>query len=90
MKAEGQQFDLKSIRYVLDKHRDAAALAADCVGFANASGGVILIGIEDGDPKPPADQVIVPECDVGCAEAELILNMADGTGQGIRTEPEFA
>ncbi len=58
MKAEGQQLDLKSIRYVLDKHKDAAALAADCVGLANASGGMILIGIEDGATEPPADQVI--------------------------------
>jgi len=52
---EGQLLDKKSIRYVLSKHKDAKALAADCVGFANASGGVIALGIEDDAGLPPED-----------------------------------
>lgn len=55
---EGQLLDKKSIRYVLSKHKDAKALAADCVGFANASGGVIALGIEDDATVPPTDQKV--------------------------------
>lgn len=35
-------------------------MAKDCVCFANGSGGQILIGIEDGEDEPPADQRIPP------------------------------
>jgi ATP-dependent DNA helicase RecG len=58
MTTEGQKLDNKSIRYVLKKHNDISALASDCVGFANASGGLILLGIEDGKTEPPADQSV--------------------------------
>jgi ATP-dependent DNA helicase RecG len=58
---EGQLLDKKSIRYVLSKHKDAKALAADCVGFANASGGVIALGIEDDAAMPPTDQKVPDE-----------------------------
>ena len=58
MTVENQQLDHKSIRYVLDKRKDVSALAADCVGFANASGGSILLGIEDGHHQPPPDQKV--------------------------------
>lgn len=60
MTEEGSRLDNKSIRYALGKHKDAAHLACDCVGFANAVGGVILLGIEDGHEEPPPDQS-VPE-----------------------------
>ena len=56
MSAEGLEFDRKSIRYVLDKHHDAGSLACDCVAFANAVGGNILLGIEDDQTEPPATQ----------------------------------
>jgi len=56
MSAEGQILDQKSLRYALDKNEDAAALACDCVAFANARGGTILLGIEDGQDQPPAGQ----------------------------------
>ena len=52
---ENQLLDKKSIRYVLNKHKDARSLAADCVGFANAFGGVIALGVEDDAMLPPAD-----------------------------------
>ncbi|MBX9681399.1 MAG: putative DNA binding domain-containing protein [Gemmataceae bacterium] len=58
MRREGQEFDQKSIRYALDKHEDLDGLACDCVGFANAAGGSIWIGVEDGKAEPPADQRI--------------------------------
>jgi len=58
MTVEGQELDVKSIRYAIDKHKDLDGLACDCVGFANASGGAILLGIEDGQSVPPASQTI--------------------------------
>lgn len=56
MSTEGQTFDRKSLRYALGKHEDASGLACECVGFANAAGGTILLGIEDGHEEPPASQ----------------------------------
>ncbi len=61
MTNEGQQKEKKSIRYALAKHKDLDGLACDCVGFANATGGLIRLGIEDGDNEPPADQRIDPQ-----------------------------
>src|SRR5260370_16718213 len=58
MNAEGQELDLKSIRYALGKQADIDGLACDCVGFANASGGAVLLGIEDRQAEPPTGQRI--------------------------------
>jgi ATP-dependent DNA helicase RecG len=58
MTFEGQELDVKSIRYAIDKHKDLDGLACDCVAFANASGGTIILGIEDGQRLPPASQTI--------------------------------
>lgn len=57
---EGAHFDRKSLRKVTGSGADFAALAADCVCFANGSGGTICIGIEDGEREPPAGQTIDP------------------------------
>lgn len=56
MNGENQHLDKKSLRYALGKHQDADGLACDCIGFANALGGRILLGIEDDAELPPADQ----------------------------------
>lgn len=56
MSEESQTLDQKSIRYVLNKQRDADDLACDCVGFANAMGGRIVLGVEDSATEPPVDQ----------------------------------
>lgn len=61
MTREDQHTDLKSIRAVTGKSADWAAVAQDCVCFANGAGGRLLIGIEDGHQLPPADQSISPE-----------------------------
>lgn len=61
MSTEGQTFDLKSLRYALGKHEQADGLACDCVGFANAAGGIILLGIEDGQDAPPVGQRVPDE-----------------------------
>lgn len=56
MSAENQTLDQKSLRYALGRYEKTDALACDCVGFANAMGGTILLGIEDGQDEPPARQ----------------------------------
>ncbi len=61
MGTEGQTLDQKSLRYALGKHEDANGLACDCVGFANAAGGTILLGIEDGQDEPPANQRVADD-----------------------------
>ncbi len=48
---ENQQYDKKSLSFLKGKHTDWDELAKDCVCFANASGGKILIGIEDDEIK---------------------------------------
>jgi ATP-dependent DNA helicase RecG len=61
MSLEGQISDKKSLRAVTGKTADLPELAKDCVAFANAQGGRLLIGIEDDANLPPADQRIKPE-----------------------------
>ncbi|OQY73115.1 MAG: transcriptional regulator, partial [Ignavibacteriales bacterium UTCHB2] len=53
---ENQVYEKKSVRF-LDKP-DWNELAKDCVCFANAKGGSILIGVEDDVDVPPANQII--------------------------------
>jgi ATP-dependent DNA helicase RecG len=55
---EGQLRDQKSLRAVTGKTADWAELAKDCIAFANATGGQLLLGIEDGENQPPAGQRI--------------------------------
>lgn len=58
MSLEGQLRDQKSLRAITGKTADWKELAKDCVAFANAIGGKLLIGIEDGETAPPAAQRI--------------------------------
>jgi ATP-dependent DNA helicase RecG len=61
MTLEDHHTDRKSLRTVIGKTADWEALAKDCVCFANGAGGRLLIGIEDGQELPPAEQVVPPE-----------------------------
>ena len=61
MRTEGQLYDRKSIRYALGKQADYAGLAADCVGLANAQGGVIHLGVENDADMPPAGQQVAAD-----------------------------
>lgn len=61
MSRETQTFDQKSLRLIQGKRSDYQALANDCVCFANAAGGCLHIGIEDGQDLPPPAQQIAPE-----------------------------
>ena len=58
MSLEGQLRDQKSLRAVTGKTADWGELAKDCIAFANATGGQLLLGIEDGEEQPPAGQRI--------------------------------
>ena len=59
MSEENQLYDKKSLK-VLIKGGDKGLrdLAGDCVAMANASGGLIDIGIEDDASEPPAGQQV--------------------------------
>jgi ATP-dependent DNA helicase RecG len=58
MSQEGQLLDKKSLRAVSGKSADWDELVKDCVAFANATGGRLLIGIENDQDLPPASQQI--------------------------------
>jgi ATP-dependent DNA helicase RecG len=53
---EGHLSDQKSLRAVTGNTANWTELAKDCVAFANAAGGILKIGIEDGHELPPAEQ----------------------------------
>ena len=55
---ENQQYEKKSLSFLKGKNTDWNELAKDCVCFANASGGKILIGIEDDEIEPVKGQLI--------------------------------
>jgi ATP-dependent DNA helicase RecG len=55
---EGEQLERKSLRKVLGNTADFEDLARTCVAFANAGGGRIIIGVEDGETAPPETQRI--------------------------------
>lgn len=58
MSQEGQLLDKKSLRVVTGTTANWKELAKDCIAFANAEGGRLLIGIEDQDELPPTGQAI--------------------------------
>ncbi len=55
---EGQLLDQKSLRAVTGKTANWNEIAKDCIAFANATGGRLLLGIEDGQDAPPVGQHI--------------------------------
>lgn len=59
--AENEHCDCKSLRLVTGGAAGFKELAGDCVCFANAHGGQLLIGIEDDATEPPPDQRVPPE-----------------------------
>lgn len=61
MSKETQTQDRKSLRVLKTGDAGWTELAKDCVCFANADGGTLLIGIEDGENEPLPDQKIEPE-----------------------------
>ena len=58
MSYENQNYDKKSLKLFTRGNIDWSQLAKDCVCFANARGGVIVIGIENNEDNPPPNQFI--------------------------------
>jgi len=58
MSGEGQDIERKSLRLVTGRGADWDGVAKDCVAFANAQGGRLLVGIEDGEAEPPSGQKV--------------------------------
>ena len=58
---EGHLSDQKSLRAVTGNTANWAELAKDCIAFANAAGGTLKIGIEDGHELPPVEQRVPSE-----------------------------
>ncbi|HQO10440.1 MAG TPA: ATP-binding protein [Clostridiales bacterium] len=56
---ESLYLDKKSLKFLNGNKTDWYELAKDCVAFANAQGGKIIIGIEDKSKLPPAGQLII-------------------------------
>ena len=61
MSQEGQLLDKKSLRVVTGTTANWKELAKDCIAFANAQGGRLLIGIENYADLPPVEQRISQE-----------------------------
>lgn len=55
---ENSLYDKKSLRAIHGPKASFKEIAKDCVGFANAQGGVIDFGIEDNAELPDGDQLI--------------------------------
>lgn len=55
---ENSLLDKKSLSIISGAKANFKELAKDCVCFANAVGGSIMIGIEDADDAPPSNQKI--------------------------------
>ena len=58
---ESSNIECKSLKKAIGQKSDVEALAETCVCFANAQGGTLIIGIEDKQSEPPADQKINPD-----------------------------
>lgn len=58
---EGLTLDKKSLKTVVGKTANFSEIAKDCVAFANARGGKLVIGIEDTENEPPSEQRIPKE-----------------------------
>jgi ATP-dependent DNA helicase RecG len=78
MSREGQFLDKKSLRLVQGKMVNWSELAKDCVAFANATGGHLLIGIEDDQDEPSAGQRVPMELPdiLRCKLAERTVNVS--------------
>lgn len=55
---EDKNKEYKSLKKAIGTKSDLSSLAETCVCFANAQGGQLIIGIEDKDKLPPANQKI--------------------------------
>ena len=79
MSLEGQLLDQKSLRAVTGKTADWNEIAKDCIAFANATGGHLLLGIEDGPSERSAlpwetqTTLHVPRTEIDPAKRDKLL-----------------
>ena len=66
MSLEGQLLDQKSLRAVTGKTADWNEIAKDCIAFANATGGRLLLGIEDGQTHHRPTNTSRQTCPIPC------------------------
>ncbi|PXV70833.1 helix-turn-helix domain-containing protein [Pantoea sp. PNA 03-3] len=55
---QGQLLDQKHLRALTSMTTDWNEIAKDCIAFTNATGGLLLLGMENGQSTPPTDQHI--------------------------------
>ena len=93
---EGEKYDKKSLSTITGKNPGWKEIAKDCVGFANARGGIIAIGIEDKEDLPPSNQKInsqqvdtlrkrISELTVNVA-CNLSIEMEENGGEWIKIQ----
>jgi ATP-dependent DNA helicase RecG len=93
---EGENYDKKSLSIITGKNPGWKEIAKDCVGFANARGGIIAIGIEDKEDLPPSNQKInsqqvdtlrkrISELTVNVA-CNLSIEMEENGGEWIKIQ----
>lgn len=83
---EGQNIEYKSLKKAIGKQADLKSLAETCVCFANAQGGRLVIGLEDGESEPPPTQK-VKESEIN-EVVKRLKSLTDGvslTHSGVQT-----
>jgi len=75
---ENQNIDYKSLKLAIGAKSNLSELAESCVCFANAQGGTIIVGIENGKTEPPPDQRVSTE-DLNNVISRL-RSLTDGVG----------
>ena len=58
---ENSNTECKSLKKAIGQKSDVESLAETCVCFANAQGGTLVVGIENKESNPPANQKIKVE-----------------------------
>ena len=90
MSMEGQDIERKSLRIISGRSTDWDEVARQCVCFANAQGGRLLIGIEDNAEHPPQGQRVPVEMveRVRRRIGELTVNVAAAVQRLIDDETQ--
>lgn len=84
MPTEDGNIEYKSLKKVIEKSADLKSLSETCVSFANAQGGLIVVGIEDEEKLPDSKQKIKIE-DVN----NVITRLRDLTDSVALANPEI-
>lgn len=100
MSTENAQLEFKSLRKAIGPKADLDDLAETCVCLANAQGGILIIGIEDKEDRPPELQRITDEAlgklinqlrsrtdSVGFAATEVVTHANGGQYIKVRILP---